>query len=65
MANDASGRRDPHKWLLEQDITRASWWEDWSKWLSERGGPLVDPPVAGGGVYRPLEKAPGSYVRSS
>jgi polyhydroxyalkanoate synthase len=63
--NDASGRRDPQKWLLEQDIIRASWWEDWSKWLSERGGPMVNPPVAGGGVYRPLEKAPGSYVHAS
>ncbi|MGD8293642.1 MAG: hypothetical protein PVF37_18160 [Desulfobacterales bacterium] len=64
-AGDAGGRRDPQKWLLEQDIIRASWWEDWIKWLSERGGPLVDPPVAGGGVYRPLEKAPGSYVHAS
>jgi polyhydroxyalkanoate synthase len=64
-ANDASGRRDPQKWLQKQDISRASWWEDWSKWLSARGGPMVNPPVAGGGVYRPLEKAPGSYVHAS
>jgi polyhydroxyalkanoate synthase len=63
-ANDASGHRDRQKWLLGQNIIRSSWWEDWSKWLSERGGPLVDPPVAGGGVYRPLEKAPGSYVHA-
>ena len=40
-----------------------SWWPDYKKWLSEQSGAQIAPPEAGGGVFKPLEDAPGSYVR--
>jgi polyhydroxyalkanoate synthase len=65
QANAVDGNENPEKWLLEQAIKRGSWWEDWCEWLFVRSGPKVLPPVAGGGVYRPLETAPGRYVFES
>ena len=40
-----------------------SWWLDYKKWLSSLSGAQIPPPEHGGGVYKPLEDAPGSYVR--
>ena len=40
-----------------------SWWPDYKKWLSSQSGGQIAPPEAGGGVFKPLEDAPGSYVR--
>ena len=42
-----------------------SWWEDWTAWLSERSGEMVDPPGIGSEKYPALEDAPGSYVRET
>jgi len=39
-----------------------SWWEDWTRWLGERCGPLGPLPPLGNGQYPPLEAAPGRYV---
>jgi polyhydroxyalkanoate synthase subunit PhaC len=40
-----------------------SWWPDYKKWLSSQSGAQVAPPQPGGGVFKPIEDAPGSYVR--
>jgi len=41
-----------------------SWWNDWANWLENKRGEMVPAPtVAGGGVYKPIEPAPGSYVK--
>ena len=42
-----------------------SWWQDWTAWLSERSGGMVDPPGIGNENYPPIEDAPGSYVRET
>ena len=41
-----------------------SWWPDYEKWLALQSGAKVPPPKPGGGVFKPLEAAPGSYVRA-
>jgi polyhydroxyalkanoate synthase subunit PhaC len=57
---------DPHEWKANAQLVNATWWQDWTAWIAERGGPMVaasDHP--GNENYPPIEKAPGSYVRAS
>jgi polyhydroxyalkanoate synthase len=51
------------EWLAGAVEHPGSWWEHWSAWLNERSGgevPARDPTV---GPLRPLEDAPGSFVK--
>ncbi|MFZ1829918.1 MAG: alpha/beta fold hydrolase [Candidatus Competibacteraceae bacterium] len=59
---DATGRRDPEGWQGSIEKVPGSWWEDWSRWLAERCGPLGAPPAMGSTDYPVLEPAPGRYV---
>ncbi|MEM7023319.1 MAG: class I poly(R)-hydroxyalkanoic acid synthase [Pseudomonadota bacterium] len=54
---------DPDAWLADAKQHAGSWWPDWMRWLSRRGGQRVPARQPGGGALRPLEDAPGSYVR--
>ncbi len=41
-----------------------SWWRDWAGWLAEQGGVMVAAPKARGTrKHKPIEPAPGRYVR--
>ena len=41
----------------------ATWWQDWTAWIAERGGDMVPAPEQlGNDAYPPIEDAPGSYV---
>jgi polyhydroxyalkanoate synthase subunit PhaC len=54
---------DPQDWLREAQTVKGSWWPDYSAWLADRSGGLRDrPDRLGGGPFRPMEAAPGSYV---
>jgi polyhydroxyalkanoate synthase len=53
---------DPDTWRTRATEHRASWWEDWTPWIAERSGELVDPPGMGSDRHPPLEDAPGTYV---
>ena len=63
-AGDATGERDGEAWLKSQTRQPGSWWEDWTRWLAERCGPLQSPPPLGRAPYRKLADAPGSYVKA-
>ncbi len=42
-----------------------SWWTVWSDWLKPQGGKLVNAPKAAGNAkFKPLEPAPGRYVKA-
>jgi polyhydroxyalkanoate synthase len=56
---------DPDDWFEGATQTEGSWWEDWARWASERGGERREPPALGSEAHPPLEDAPGSYVRES
>jgi polyhydroxyalkanoate synthase subunit PhaC len=67
---------DPKAWVMSSDENpptaeewRAaasrqgeSWWEDWSRWMSDRAGPLGKPPRVGSRRHPVLADGPGEYV---
>src|SRR5574343_61247 len=52
------------QWLSEATETPGSWWTDWSAWLARHAGKLVPAPKAyGNAQFKPIEPAPGRYVK--
>jgi len=55
---------DAQAWLKSATETPGSWWRDWSAWLGQHGGGTKPAPkVQGSRKHRPLEPAPGRYVK--
>ena len=51
-------------WLAGATEHRGSWWPDWGQWLAQFNGGLRPAPTAPGNAkHRPIEPAPGSYVK--
>ena len=51
-------------WLAGATEHPGSWWGDWSKWLATFGGAQVPAPkTPGNRIHRPIEPAPGRYVK--
>jgi polyhydroxyalkanoate synthase len=62
--NESTAALTPQQWLDGATEVAGSWWNDWAKWLSAHRGELVDAPrQCGTGRFKPIEPAPGSYVR--
>ena len=53
----------PEEWLQGATSHPGSWWPDWDKWLSAKSGPMVPARVPGDGKLKPIENAPGSFVK--
>ncbi|MBL1140835.1 MAG: class I poly(R)-hydroxyalkanoic acid synthase [Proteobacteria bacterium] len=49
-------------WLENANYTEGSWWPDWQKWVKKQAGKKV-PARKPGKKLKPLEDAPGSYVK--
>lgn len=57
---------DPDDWATAATPVAGSWWPDYTRWLAERSGARVPAPESpGGGRFRLLGEAPGSYVLDS
>jgi polyhydroxyalkanoate synthase len=56
-----SGNLD--KWLERAKEHAGSWWPDWLDWLKKRDAREVPAREPGGGRLKPIEDAPGSYVK--
>ncbi|HYD58528.1 MAG TPA: class I poly(R)-hydroxyalkanoic acid synthase [Burkholderiales bacterium] len=55
---------DADAWLAAADQHAGSWWTAWSHWLDRhRGGERAAPSVPGNVQHRPIEAAPGRYVK--
>jgi poly[(R)-3-hydroxyalkanoate] polymerase subunit PhaC len=55
---------DPDAWLEGAREERGSWWPFWSDWLARHAGGTRPAPSAPGSVrYKPIEPAPGRYVK--
>ncbi len=54
---------DPEKWLEGAEQHEGSWWPHWHRWLANKSGAKVAARQPGGGKLKPIEDAPGSYVK--
>jgi len=54
---------DLDKWIAKAKEHPGSWWPDWLKWIKDRDAAQVKARKPGGGKLRPIEDAPGSYVK--
>jgi polyhydroxyalkanoate synthase subunit PhaC len=55
--------QDPEEWKKTAHTVPGTWWTDHVAWLAERSGEDVPAPTElGGGGYRAMEPAPGTYV---
>ncbi|HET6521871.1 MAG TPA: class I poly(R)-hydroxyalkanoic acid synthase [Geminicoccaceae bacterium] len=55
--------KDPEAWLESAAYSEGSWWPDWVAWLAPQSGPKVPARKPGEGGLKPIEDAPGSYVK--
>ena len=51
------------EWLKDAEEKPGSWWPDWHRWLSRKSGKKVPARHPGDGKLKPIEDAPGSYVK--
>jgi polyhydroxyalkanoate synthase len=54
---------DVDKWLAKATEHAGSWWPDWLDWLSAQDSDTAPARAIGGGQFKPIEDAPGSYVK--
>ena len=55
---------DAERWLASAKTVPGSWWTHWMKWLKPHAGKQVPAPARPGNAkHRPIEPAPGRYVK--
>jgi polyhydroxyalkanoate synthase subunit PhaC len=55
---------DAEQWLASATETPGSWWNHWIKWLAPKSGkPVASRKRLGNTTYKPIEPAPGRYVK--
>lgn len=56
---------DVNEWIDSATEHPGSWWTDWSDWLKARAGKLIPAPKSyGNRRHKPIEPAPGRYVKA-
>jgi polyhydroxyalkanoate synthase len=53
----------PEAWFKGATEIAGSWWPDWHRWVSALAKEQVPARVPGDGKLKPIEDAPGSYVK--
>ncbi len=54
---------NPDDWFKDAVKQEGSWWPDWLEWLKPHAGPPIPARTPGDGKLKPIEAAPGSYVK--
>ena len=57
------GGADLDAWQSKATEHPGSWWPDWFEWLRQENSATVPARTIGGGKLKPIEDAPGSYVK--
>ena len=53
-------------WIAKAKEHAGSWWPDWAAWLKSHGGKQIPAPKSyGNRTHRPIEAAPGRYVKAN
>ncbi len=60
---EAPSGSDVGKWLASAQERPGSWWPDWLDWIKAQGAETVPARDIGDGKLKPIEDAPGSYVK--
>jgi polyhydroxyalkanoate synthase len=55
--------KDPEDWLAMAKSEPGSWWPEWNSWLGQFADGQVPARKPGDGTLKPIEDAPGSYVK--
>jgi polyhydroxyalkanoate synthase len=53
----------PDAWVAEAKVHPGSWWPHWAEWLKQRSGKQVPARDPANGPLKPIEDAPGAYVK--
>ena len=53
----------PEEWLAGASQVSDSWWPSWERWVAQYAGGEVPARQPGDGKLKPVEDAPGSYVK--
>jgi len=61
---DTPQGEDIEGWLRNAAEHPGSWWPDWLAWIKAQDAEEVEARPPGGGVFAPIEDAPGSYVKA-
>jgi len=56
-------KTDADGWLTAAEERKGSWWSDWAAWLKPLSGEQRTPRKPGNAKYKPIEPAPGRYVK--
>jgi polyhydroxyalkanoate synthase len=56
-------KTDAEGWLTAAEERKGSWWADWADWLKPLSGEQRAPRKPGNAKYKPIEPAPGRYVK--
>ncbi len=57
------GGSDVDQWVASAQEHPGSWWPHWFEWLKSHGDETVPARAIGAGELKPIEDAPGSYVK--
>jgi polyhydroxyalkanoate synthase len=52
------------EWIAQAKQIPGSWWPDWGAWLASYSGEKIPARDPSAGPLKPIEDAPGSYVKS-
>jgi len=61
---NAKKAKSPDLWLEGATQHDGSWWTEWQRWIGEFSGGQTAPRDPASGRLKPIEDAPGSYVRA-
>ncbi len=56
-------KTDANGWIAGATEVKGSWWSDWAAWLKPLSGEQRAPRKPGNTKYKPIEPAPGRYVK--